>query len=653
MKSRAFALFLSATTVCMASPADRLEFGLSDYRGKLHQLSDYEDSKVVVLAFTGTECPLVKLYGPVLSRMSDEFAGKGVTFLGINANRQDSLTEIAAYARRSGIRFPILKDLRNKLADQIGATRTPEVAVLNERREVVYLGRIDDQYGYTFKRAEPIHTWLKDAITSTLEGRFPAQKQVPAEGCLIGRQRKTDNNSPITYTSHIAGILNRHCVNCHRPGEIAPFSLTDYEEVAGWADMIREVTRDNRMPPWHADPAHGEFANSRVLTAEEKQQIDLWVRAGVPAGDLSDLPTLKPKAEGWQLASQPDIVIDMGRTFNVQSEGTVRYKYFEVDPGFKEHKWIRAAELKPGDPEVVHHILVLVRKPGQDRRGLAGGGEFLAAYVPGLRAAPYPKGAAKFVPAGSKLIFQLHYTPIGEARKDRSRIGLYFADDDEVEKVVLTQRASTGGRLRIPPGDSNYRTTASTASRYSCELLALMPHMHLRGKSFRYELEHANTRQVVLNVPQYDFNWQTVYRLREPIQISRGTRMLCTAHFDNSTENLNNPDPARTVTWGDQTWDEMMIGYYDIAVDRSQLPAETFEQPKKPNHREPTEEELNARTFPLLKRFDADGDGKIQKTEVDNNYQFLFRRLDSNDDGELTRAELSRLPAVRKKKNEP
>lgn len=606
------------------------DFSLQDYRGKPYRLSDYHDSKVVVLAFLGTECPLVKLYGPKLELLAQKYRASGVTILGINANRQDSISNIAAYARRQQITFPILKDVGNTVADTVQAERTPSVIVLNADRTIVYRGRIDDQYGIGYARETPKHTYLIDAIEATLANQLPTIPNVAAEGCLIGRMRKPTADSSVTYGAHIAPLLVKHCAECHREGEIAPFALTTYEEVAGWADMIREVVADQRMPPWHADPAHGKFSNARGLSNEEKELINKWVLAGAPAGDLSNPPTLPPKADGWQFDSEPDLVVQMNETFRVPADGVVKYKYFEVDPGLTEDKWVRAAEVIPGSREVVHHVLVFARDEKSSKRPGAGGGSFLTAYVPGLRAVELPTGMAKLVPAGSKIIFQMHYTPIGEERTDRTSVGLYFADDKDVEQMVVTQE-TVNRNFAIPPHDSNFEVEAtSPRAPIPLTLLAMMPHMHLRGKSFQYEaLLPDGQRQTLLDVPAYDFNWQTGYRLETPLNLPAGARMRCVAHFDNSENNLNNPAPDATVGWGDQTWNEMMIGYFDVAYPR----------PRRDD--QPTE------ATTLMQQFDKNSDGKIQRSEVPKKLHPVFDRLDTNGNDEVTVEELKQLPAIR------
>lgn len=544
------------------------EFNLNDFRGKASTLDDFKDAKLVVLAFLGTECPLVKLYGPRLASLAEEYRSRGVAFVGINANAQDSVTEIAAYARRSNITFPILKDLGNKVADALGAERTPEVFVLDGDRVVRYQGRIDDQYGIGYQRDEPRRHDLKNALDELLAGKTVSTSRTEAVGCIIGRIKNPKGDASVTYSKHIAPILQARCVECHREGEIAPFSLADYKEVAGWASMIEEVVDEGRMPPWHANPKHGKFSNERRLSEEEKRLIREWNRAGAPEGDPRDLPKPREFVSGWQLPREPDQVIYMAdRPFNVQAEGEVRYKYFAIDPGFTEDKWIQAAEIVPGNRAVVHHILVLIRPPqGRGTQALQG---FFAAYVPGHRSQPFPDGMAKRIPAGSKLIFQVHYTPIGTPQQDRSKLGLVFADPTRIKHEVVTM-AAYNRWLIIPRGADNHRVEAKSPSmRQDAQLLGFMPHMHLRGKSFRYDVVHPDGKtETILDVPNYDFNWQTVYQLQQPITLPRGARLHCTAHFNNSEDNLNNPDPGKIVRWGDQTWEEMMIGYFNVAIPR-------------------------------------------------------------------------------------
>ncbi|MGE3806306.1 MAG: redoxin domain-containing protein [Gemmataceae bacterium] len=604
-------------------------FTLKDYRGAVHTLDQYKDQKLIVLAFLGTECPLVKLYGPRLEEVQKQFADRGVVVLGINANVHDSVTEMAAYARIHKLSFPILKDLGNVVADQLGAQRTPEVFLLDSQRKIRYHGRVDDQYGIGYVRDEPKRRDLNIAIQELLDGKAVSEPELPAPGCHIGRVKKPTKDATVTYSKQIARILQNHCVECHRTGEIAPFALTEYSEVAGWAEMIAEVVREQRMPPWHADSAHGKFKNARRLSDEDKKLIHDWVAAGAPEGDKKDLPEPRQFTTGWQLPKEPDLVVNVSpQPFKVPAGGTLRYQYFRVDPGFKEDKWLAAAELLPGNRAVVHHILAFARPKGGRAQGGAVQG-FLVGYVPGMRVQPYPKGMAKRVPAGSELVFQVHYTPIGSEQLDQSKLGLIFAEPASITHEVWTTGAANTG-IRIPAQAGNHREEAwNRRPLDECQLLAFMPHMHLRGKSITYEAIFPDgKKETLLNVPQWDFNWQSSYHLAEPRKLPRGTRMHVVAHYDNSENNLSNPDPKELVRWGDQTWEEMLIGYFDIAVPRGQEPVAVDDNSPQ------------ARARDILQQYDANKDGKIQRTEVPENLKKVFDLIDRNKDEIVTEEEL-------------
>jgi hypothetical protein len=460
--------------------------------------------------------------------------------------------------------------------------------------------------------------------------------ETEAVGCYIGRSREPNAASAVTYSKHVARILQDRCVECHRAGEIAPFALTDYEEVAGWADTIAEVVRDERMPPWHASPEFGHFANERRMPDEEKQLIYDWAASGAPQGDPAELPQPRTYVQGWQLPQQPDLVLDMRtQPFTVPAEGTVRYQYFTTDPGFKEDKWVSASEVIPGNRAVVHHVLIFVRPPGmQEGRGIEDLG-FLSAYVPGLRPDAYPKGMAKHVPAGSKLVWQVHYTPIGSEQQDLSKVGLVFSDPQDVTHMVQTV-TSMERSFEIPPGDDNYRVESLSPS-YGRDaiLLCMSPHMHLRGKSFLYEARYPDgSKETLLDVPRYDFNWQTTYNLADSKPFPAGTRMFCVAHFDNSEQNLANPDPTKAVRWGDQTWEEMMIGFFDVAVPLTDEERATG----KVVRLAPT---ASSQAEQLFARFDKNKDGKVIRDEVPQRAALMFLALDKNADGELTLDEVT------------
>lgn len=409
-------------------------------------------------------------------------------------------------------------------------------------------------------------------------------------------------SSSVTFTRDVASILHKNCASCHRTGEIAPMSLLTFKEVRPWAKSIREVVAERRMPPWLADPHYGEFANDSRLSQKDIDTIVAWVDGGAKEGDAKDLPPApKFQPEGWKRGT-PDAVFPMTVEANVPADGVVAYRHFAVPTNFTEDKYVQFAEIKRGDPAVVHHVIVSVREPGQgplppageiiigagaNREGEArtaqrpqGGTRgnapdgMLVGWAPGMSPLSLRNGQAKLIKKGSVLIFQMHYTTNGQASKDRTSVGLYFAKGP-VEKRVITTGA-VARNLVIPPGEPNYESKSSFTFSEDSHIVSFMPHMHVRGKDFQYKLVYPDgTSKILLSVPRYDFNWQLVYFMKDPVAAPKGSRIECLAHHDNSERNKFNPDPSKEVRWGPQTWEEMMIGWLDYTIDSQNLRNET------------------------------------------------------------------------------
>lgn len=410
--------------------------------------------------------------------------------------------------------------------------------------------------------------------------------------------------SAVTFTKDVAPILHRNCVTCHRTGEMAPMALLTYKDARPWARSIREAVVQRVMPPWLADPHYGEFSNERRLTQKDIDTIVAWVDGGAKEGDAKDMPALPTfPAEGWKLG-KPDVILAMTEEASVPSDGVVAYRHFAVPTNFTEDKYVQFAEIKRGDPAVVHHVIVSVREPGQGPLPPAGeirfgagqrtGGEetsaranqgqpgnrgnnpdgMLIGWAPGMSPLHLKPGQAKLIKKGSVLIFQMHYTTNGQASKDRTAVGLYFSKEP-VEKRVITTGA-VYGNLAIPPGEPNYESKSSFTFKEDSHIVSFMPHMHVRGKDFEYKLVYPDgTSKILLKVPRYDFNWQLTYLLKEPVAAPKGSRIDCLAHHDNSERNKFNPDPTKEVHWGPQTWEEMMIGWLDYTIDSQNLRAES------------------------------------------------------------------------------
>jgi hypothetical protein len=375
-----------------------------------------------------------------------------------------------------------------------------------------------------------------------------------------------------TFSKDVAPIFQKNCMSCHRPGEIAPMSLMSYKEIRPWARSIREKVASREMPPWHADPKYGEWSNDRRLSQQEVDTVLKWVDAGAPEGQTSDLPKTPQFAQGWQIG-EPDLIIQMPEEFTVPSEGTVPYTYFTVPTNFKEDRYVEAMEARAGALSVVHHIVIYVREPSGERpkRQDIGTG-LLGALSPGMTPFRAQPGQAKLIKAGSNIVFQMHYTPDGKVTKDRSMIGLVFSKKP-AEKVITTT-AAWDMRFVIPPNANNYEVRASFVFDEDAEIVSFMPHMHLRGRDYVYRATYPDGRtEILLSVPKYDFGWQVYYYPKKAIPMPKGTRIDTVAHYDNSKTNPNNPDPGVSVRFGEQTWEEMMNGFFDYVTVNKKLPA--------------------------------------------------------------------------------
>jgi|HubBroStandDraft_6_1064221.scaffolds.fasta_scaffold136193_1 hypothetical protein len=402
---------------------------------------------------------------------------------------------------------------------------------------------------------------------------------------LLGVRARGVADAEVTFAKDVAPILYEKCAECHRPGEIAPMSLLTYKDARPWARSIKDKVANRVMPPWLADPAYGHFSNDRRLSQKQIDTIVAWVDAGAPEGNQKDLPPLPRFTEGWTIG-EPDAVVSLPEEIPVPAEGTIPYMYITVPTHFAEDKWVQAAEIRAGNRSVVHHVIVFVQEPDgktdaavdSSAKGKTqareGHGYKLVGFAPGEQPKTFPDGMAKLVKAGSNFIFQLHYTTNGQAAKDKSYVGLIFAKQP-VRKNVETGTA-TNAKFVIPAGDSSYEVKSSWTAKEDVRILDLMPHMHFRGKDFTYTAVYPDgTSEVVLKVPHYDFNWQLVYNLNKPILLPKGSRLDCVAHFDNSASNKYNPDPTKEVRWGDQTWEEMMIGWFDYVNDKDNVGEDT------------------------------------------------------------------------------
>jgi hypothetical protein len=403
-----------------------------------------------------------------------------------------------------------------------------------------------------------------------------------------------------TFSRDVAPILYKHCTTCHRPGEAAPMSLLTFEEARPWARAIRDRVQNGTMPPWHADPAHGKFVNDRRLTMQEKEVLSRWVAGGAPAGDAKDLPAKPVYARGWTIG-EPDAIIPMPTPYAVPAQGEIPYQYFEASTNFTEDRWVQAVEIRPGDRSVVHHVLVYARAPETTPRtpvfrarnppgpmspqmkqqlaeALARGGQsnesqgarrgpLMAQTAPGTPATVFKPGTALLVKAGTVLTFQIHYTTNGKATTDTTSLGFVFAKQPPAAEVRAA--AMINARFMIPPGAADHPVESALEFLEDVTIYSLVPHTHLRGKSWEHRLVYPDGREeTLLAVPKYDFNWQTEYIFAEPLRVPKGAVLKAVAHYDNSTANKANPDATQPVYWGDQTWEEMQYTAISFSVDK-------------------------------------------------------------------------------------
>jgi Copper type II ascorbate-dependent monooxygenase, C-terminal domain. len=416
--------------------------------------------------------------------------------------------------------------------------------------------------------------------------------------------RAADDAKPVaapTYSRDVAPIVQKNCQVCHRPGEAGPFPMLNYQQIRPWAQAIKVAVQSGKMPPWFADPRYGRFSNAMSLTPAEKDTLAKWTDAGAPEGDPKDLPPPVDWVEGWQIG-KPDKVFELPVPYDVPASGVVDYQHVIVPTGFAQDMWVEAAEVRPTDRMVVHHIIAFVREPNSNwfraqKPGVfftapqvkskeqpdtsALPSDFLVGYAPGQPAEILRPGQAKLIKAGSDIIFQVHYTPHGHAGKDQSRLGIIFAKEPPQQRVLTL--SATNGTFKIPPGDPNYRVDADFTVGADVKLSGLHPHMHGRGKDFEYRVVlPSGETATLLSVPHYDWHWQNWYNLTEPIAIPKGSKIECTAHFDNSANNPENADPTKEVTWGEQSWDEMMVGFFNLVFD-AKMPVEDLFADKKNN----------------------------------------------------------------------
>jgi mono/diheme cytochrome c family protein len=626
----------------------------------------------LVIAFHSVTCPVSKQYGPTLVRLEQSLKEKGIALAIVNPAATDPKDAIDRFRAQFSSDLLYLIDADEAIAASLRARSTTEAFLFDKALTLRYRGAVDDQFSVGAALAEPRRRWLADALAAVSAGYDVAASVTDPSGCLLDPRKPAiskSDASAVNYHDRISRIVQRHCLECHRDGGLAPFSLATYDDLKAHRAMIRREVGRGQMPPWFAekttDESHPGWRNDRSMPSEDKADLLAWLSAGLPEGNAADapLPRLFPDTGGWSIG-KPDRVLKLNAPIAIAAQGKMPYQIRTVETGLTEDKWLAAYEIRPTDRQAVHHVLVFLLPPivdddkaddrhDDERRG------FFAAYVPGSSAMTFPDGYGKLVPKGSRLRFQIHYTPYGEATEDQLEIGLKWHSAKPAKELKVF--GLTNPAIEIPAGAAHHVETARIKTPADVRILGFLPHMHVRGKAFEYAVEYPDgRRQVLLNVPRYDFNWQLHYELAEPVEVPAGSTLIATAVFDNSEANRANPDPSEVVRWGQQTDEEMLLGYVEYETDaRFAMPGPGARIADGPIARILGGGDPDARRERLFRFLDTDRDDLLSRDELGRlerqvprlkgqpeRIDTLIRTLDDDDDGKLDRKELKNLRSL-------
>lgn len=540
------------------SAAEVPDFALLDARGKEYRLRRTK-AKAVVLFFTANGCPVAEQSFERLKALRKKYDREGIQFWLVDSNTADDRASLRRQVERFKLLgLPLLQDETQGVAAMLNVKRTATVvAIETVDWTVFYQGALDDQLAEGATKPAPSVHFLADALDQFIGGKEIVVAKSNARGCIISFDKE-----PIDYVKQVAPILAAKCVTCHSPGNIGSFAMTNHARVKSMSDMIQETVLNRRMPPWQPDRHHGSFESASNLTVDESRLLLRWLEQGAPRGEGVDpLESVSMPHVDWPLG-QPDAIVQLPEVEKIPATGILDYRHIKVKVPFEDDVWIKGVVARPDNKRVVHHIIVRVREPGQDEDNPDDA--FLIGWAPGAPDIFFPENTGKKIKKGSVLDFEMHYTVSGREETDRSGIALYFHKDKP--GLTLKTHAAYNFDFEIPPHANAFPAQATYTFKTDAMLYDLSPHMHLRGSWFKYEAFYPNgKRETLLNVPRYDFNWQHTYRLKQPKRMPAGTVIFCTGGFDNSAVNPHNPDPDINVTWGDQSFDEMFIGFMCIA----------------------------------------------------------------------------------------
>lgn len=616
----ALALANAQTPVPGASAPIKVEnFHLPDHTSRGHELFYYRNSPAIVIITTVNGSDAVRAAAPALRKLGADASRSNVPVFLLNSNPSDERAAIAAEVRSLALDLPVLIDQTQLIGESLGVSREAEAIVINPKTwTIVYRGPISKDLSGADSNSGRAD-YVANVVESLVAGRPVQVTDVKLDTPEIGFPLRDNASSfaRISYSEEIAPILSRNCVACHSEGSIAPFAFDSYEKVKGFAPMIREAVRTDRMPPYDADPHVGKFVNAQNLSAAEQQTLVHWVEAGAPRGDGPDPLKVNAKpAPEWDLGP-PDLIVEIP-AYTVPASGVVDYQDPVVDNPLTEGRWVRAIQVKPGDRRVVHHVV----------------SDGVGNYAVGAETQIYTPGTGTYVEHGRGFRYSMHYTPYGKETVDKTRVGFWFYPADKPPEIIRRKVVLTNPAIRIPAGQARHEEVVYLTFPEDATLFAAGPHAHYRGASTLYSILEPGSKEEkpLLATPRFDFNWQRLYDFAEPVKIKAGSKLISRYVFDNSTNNRANPDPTITVTWGEQSWEEMQYDEFHYRWDDETVASRRDDYQARL---------LSSRTLGSL---DSNVDGKVSKSEIRGRMADQLNRrwddLDKDNDGFLDAAEL-------------